>query len=229
MASVDLAFDTVEEADELLMAVALHVLADDRSVENVERGEQRRRAVPLVVMPGAALLHGQAGLGAVERLDLRLLVDRQHHRMSRRIDIQANDIGEFLGECRVVRQLEAPPAVRAETVGLPDRLHRRGGDTGRRGHRAQRPGGGSPLRAVTTGIVSWRQLRRREAGWGGSPRRNPERTNRNRIEGRCDGVSQLWVARPDSRSDIALVNPAATGGKIRVLPREISAPLGRTE
>ena len=114
------------------------------SVENVERGEQRRRAVPLVVMghgAGAALLHGQAGLGAVERLDLRLLVDRQHHRMSRRIDIQANDIGEFLGECRVVRQLEAPPAVRAETVGLPDRLHRRGGDTGRRGHRAQRPVG----------------------------------------------------------------------------------------
>jgi DNA-binding transcriptional LysR family regulator len=39
----------------------------------------------------------------------------------------------------------------------------------------------SSLRAVTTGIVSRRQLRRREAGWGGSPRRNPERTNRNRI------------------------------------------------
>ncbi len=58
-------------------------------------------------------------------------------------------------------------------------------------------------------------------------RRNPERTNRNRIEGRCDGVSQLWMAWPDSRLDIATVNPAATGGKISVLPREISAPLGR--
>ena len=87
-------------------------------------------------------------------------------------------------------------------------------------------GGESSLRAVTTGIVSRRQLRRREAGWGGSPRRNPERTNRNRIGGRCDGVSQQWMARPDSRSDIAWVNPAAPGGKIRVLPREISRGLG---
>jgi hypothetical protein len=87
-------------------------------------------------------------------------------------------------------------------------------------------GGESSLRAVTTGIVSRRQLRRREAGWGGSPRRNPARTNRNRIEGRCGGVSPLPMATPDSRSEIALVNPAATGGKISVLPREISMPLG---
>ncbi len=87
-------------------------------------------------------------------------------------------------------------------------------------------GGESPLRAVTTGIVSPRQLRRREAGWGGSRRQNPERTNRNRISGRCDGVSPHGRVRPDSRSDIALVNPAAPGGKIRVLPREVSSGLG---
>ena len=77
-----LALDAVEEADELLMAVALHVLSDDRSIQNVERREQRGRAVAFVVMghgAGAALLHRQAGLGAVECLDLRLLVDRQHH------------------------------------------------------------------------------------------------------------------------------------------------------
>ena len=61
--------------------------------------------------------------------------------MGRRVDIQADDIGEFLGEGRVGRQLEVAPAVRAETVSLPDRLHRRGGNTGRPGHRAQRPVG----------------------------------------------------------------------------------------
>ena len=87
-------------------------------------------------------------------------------------------------------------------------------------------GGGSPLRAVTTGIASQGQLRRREAGWGGSRRQTPERTNRNRIEGRCGGVSQPRMVRPDSRSDTALVNPAATGGRISVLPREVSASLG---
>ena len=55
------------------MAVALHVLCDDRTVQHVERGEQRRRAMPFVIIghrTGAALLLRQAGLGAVERLDL---------------------------------------------------------------------------------------------------------------------------------------------------------------
>lgn len=59
-----LALDAVEEADELLMAVALHVLCDDRAVQHVEGSEERRCAVPLVVAchrAGAALLHWQAG------------------------------------------------------------------------------------------------------------------------------------------------------------------------
>ena len=75
------ALDGVEKADELLMPVALHVAPDDRSVEHVHRGEQGRRPVPLVVVghrPGAPLLQRQAGLGAVERLDLALLVDGKH-------------------------------------------------------------------------------------------------------------------------------------------------------
>jgi hypothetical protein len=73
-----LGLDGVEEADKLLVAVPLHVLADDAAVEHVEGGKQRGRAVPLIVVRHGAepsLLHGQAGLGAVERLDLALLVD----------------------------------------------------------------------------------------------------------------------------------------------------------
>ena len=57
-----------------------HALADDLAGGDVERGEQRRRAVALVVVrhrSGAALLHRQARLRAVERLDLALLVDRE--------------------------------------------------------------------------------------------------------------------------------------------------------
>ena len=87
------------------MAVALHAAADDRAVEHVEGGEQRGGAVALVVMghgAGAALLHRQAGLGAVERLDLALLVDRQHDRMGRRIDIEPDDVAQLVGEGRIV-------------------------------------------------------------------------------------------------------------------------------
>ena len=68
LADRHLRLDGVEEADELLMPVALHVLADDGAVEHVEGGEQRGRAVALVVVghgAGAALLHaaGRAGCG----------------------------------------------------------------------------------------------------------------------------------------------------------------------
>ena len=113
---------------ELLVPVALHVAADDGAVENVEGGEQRAvRAVALVVMghgPGAALLHRQAGLGAVERLDLALLIDREDDGMSRRIDIKADDVPELLGKFRVLRQLERPHPMRRELMSFQDALHR---------------------------------------------------------------------------------------------------------
>ena len=63
----DLLLDGVEEADELLVAMALHVAADDGAVENVEGCEQRGGAVTFVVVrhrPGAAGLHRQTRLGS---------------------------------------------------------------------------------------------------------------------------------------------------------------------
>jgi hypothetical protein len=41
---------------------------------------------------GAALLHRQARLGAVQCLDLALLVKREHQRPVRRVEVEANDI-----------------------------------------------------------------------------------------------------------------------------------------
>ena len=60
--------------------------------------------------PGAAWLHRQARLSAVERLDLALLIDREDDRMGGRIDVEADDVFEFLGELRIVRQLERADA-----------------------------------------------------------------------------------------------------------------------
>ena len=40
LAGGDLGLDRVQKADELLMAVALHVVSDDGTVEHVESGEQ---------------------------------------------------------------------------------------------------------------------------------------------------------------------------------------------
>src|SRR5215212_4645284 len=75
-----LRLDGVQKSNEFLMTMTLHVAADDRAVEDVECGEQRRCAVPFVVVchgSQPALLQWQARLGAIECLNLALLVDRQ--------------------------------------------------------------------------------------------------------------------------------------------------------
>ena len=105
LARRNLGVDGVEEADELLVAMAGHVTADDGAVEHVERGEERGGAVALVVVGHGAepsLLHRQAGLGAVERrrLDLALLVHRQHDGVRRRVDIEPDDVPELGDEVR---------------------------------------------------------------------------------------------------------------------------------
>src|SRR5829696_8889784 len=71
------AIDLVEEADELLVPMSTHALADHSPIQHVERGEQVCRAVALIVVGhclAAPTLHWQFGLSAIERLDLRLLI-----------------------------------------------------------------------------------------------------------------------------------------------------------
>ena len=50
------ALDGIEEADELLVAMPSHAAPDHGSIEEVERGQQRGRAVALVVMGMAMTL-----------------------------------------------------------------------------------------------------------------------------------------------------------------------------
>src|SRR5580658_3974947 len=109
------------------MAMARHALADDGAVEDIERREQRRRAVADVIMghrSGPTLLDRQARLGAVERLDLALLVDREHEAVRRRVEVKADDIAQFGGKERVAAELEDPLPMGSETMGVPDVLAR---------------------------------------------------------------------------------------------------------
>src|SRR6266550_7397502 len=66
--------------------------------------------------PSAALLHRQTGLGAVERLDLTLLINREDDGVGGRIDIETDDVPELLDKLRALRQLERPDTVRRELV-----------------------------------------------------------------------------------------------------------------
>jgi hypothetical protein len=140
-----LRFDGVEEANELLVPVALHVMADDGAVENVESGELRGRAMAFIVVghrSGAARLHRQTGLGAIERLDLALLIDRENDRMRGRIDIEADDVAQLVDKLRVGGELELFHSMRLQSMRPPNPLdgtradiddlrHQRGGPVGR--------------------------------------------------------------------------------------------------
>ena len=127
------------------MAMALHVAADHRAVEDVQGGKQSRSAVPPVIMRSRRrliLLHRQLGLGSLEGLDLRLLVQRQDDGMRGRIDIKTDDVAQLGHEGRIIGELELTDPMRLEPVRAPDPLHRTHADADLFGHHRRRPVGG---------------------------------------------------------------------------------------
>ena len=106
------------------------------------RGEMRHGAA-------AFLLERQARLGAVECLDLALLIDRQHDRMRR---LKADNIAYLAGELQIVGQIElAHPVRRLQAMAAPDPLHRTDTDPNGIAH-----GGAGPVR----GLARWIGQRR---------------------------------------------------------------------
>ena len=169
------ALDLVEELAELARAMAREALADDLAGRHVERGEQRGRAVALVVVGaplGLAGPHRQQRLGAVQRLDLALLVDAQHHGAVGRVEIEPDDVAHLLDEQRIGRELEGLAAVRLQPEGPPDAMDRRGrmADAAAMARRLQcvAPGGRvSSVRRIVSAIAS-SPIRRGAPGRGSS-------------------------------------------------------------
>jgi hypothetical protein len=79
-----LTLNLAQEVEPLAVTVVLITTGDDRTIKGIERREQGRGAVTLVVMSlggRTTSLQGQPGLGAVECLHLALLVAAQNQRM----------------------------------------------------------------------------------------------------------------------------------------------------
>src|SRR5437764_1205746 len=147
--------DDVQKADELLMAMALHTLANDLALKDIERREQGGDTMALVIMgygASAPLLHRQTRLSAIKRLNLALLVDGQDNGVVGRIDVETDDLVQFGCKLRIVGQLELAHPVRLEAMSTPYPLHRAdanpsglrhcrtGPVTGRLGRAGQRQG-----------------------------------------------------------------------------------------
>lgn len=149
------AIDLFEKAQELLMPMARHTVADHLAVEQAEGRKQGCRAVACAVVSHrstTAFLQRQTRLGAIEGLDLTFLVDAQHKGFVRGIEIQANDIVELLDKVFVAAELEGLDEMRLEGVLLPNTLNRHPTDPLGRGHAADAPMGGIGRRRVQGGL-----------------------------------------------------------------------------
>ena len=104
------------------MAVPRLARGGDLAGGDLQRREQRRGAVPLVVVGaplGQAGLHRQHRRGPVQRLDLGLLVDAQHDRVLRRRQVQPDDVGDLGDQLRVGGELERLDPPRRDAVVAP--------------------------------------------------------------------------------------------------------------
>src|SRR5260221_13435888 len=91
------------------MAMALHALANDLALNDVERREQSRDTMALVVMGYggiAPLFYRQTRLGTIKRLNLALFFDLQDDRRVGPVYVEADYLAKFGRKLRIIGQLE---------------------------------------------------------------------------------------------------------------------------
>src|SRR5712691_5652586 len=92
-------FQIVTECEGLSGSAGVSDFAALSDFGSIEGCEQRRRPIPFVVM-GSGLatsaFERQARLGAIQGLDLTLLIQTQHQSVLRWVQVQTYDIGQLL-------------------------------------------------------------------------------------------------------------------------------------
>jgi hypothetical protein len=131
--------DLLEESQPFLMAMPGLAAAQHGAIECIERGEQCGGAMALIIMglgTVTTLAQGQAGLGANQRLNLAFFVHAQDQSFFRRIQIQAYNRHQFLGELRIVADFEAGYPGTLEPVTAPNAPYARWSDPRSLGHKS---------------------------------------------------------------------------------------------
>ena len=128
--------DLAKKRQELLGPMSVSHPPEHLARRDVESGVEACGPVAVVVVgPPLHLARPQRQhrLGAVEGLDLRLLVHREHHGVVRRVEVEPDDVHDLLGEAGVLADLEGLEAVRSKVGGhphLPDLVDRHSGVLG---------------------------------------------------------------------------------------------------
>ncbi len=180
----DLALDSIEEADEFEMAVALHAAADHGAGEHAERGEQGGGAVPLIIMrhglkrPGLigspGWVRSSAWIWLLSSIDSTTAwasgsTPGVRPMAGPRASAKPDNVGELGGKAGIAPALERAQPVRLKFVRPPDALHRTHRDADGLGHCPAGPVGRLVRRSARQGHHPSRGFRRqrRLAGLAG--------------------------------------------------------------
>ena len=146
----DLAINQTQDRQPFLVPMARQARGDDRALRDMQGGKECGGAMPLVIVrhrAAATGLQGQAGLRAIQGLDLTFFIHAQDHGMLGRVQIQTHHILQLVLEVRILAELEGPDPVGLQTMGGPDPMHEGGIRTQMPRQGAGRPvGGGGRLR-----------------------------------------------------------------------------------
>ncbi len=180
---------------------------------DVQRREQIDGAVAPVVVrhrAASARLERQRRLSPVERLDLRLLIEGEHHRPLGRIKVEPDEINQLGFEVRIVRQLERVDLPWPQPTRPPDSRHCVLADPVPGGHRPRGPTRTAVVGHRVQGVVHDRVHRGRRDLGGLRPRpgaitpipATPSATNRSRHRVTVSGCepSERAVERTDAPS-----------------------------
>ena len=136
------AIDLLQKGQKLLGAMALGNPSDDLAGHDVECRVQARCSMALIVVRAAFYLtwtQRQHRLRAIQSLDLSFLVNRQHQRVIRRVQIEPNHVDHLVGEMGIIADLEGLQAMGFEVRSRPELSNLPRGDPSIFGHQANAP------------------------------------------------------------------------------------------
>lgn len=143
----NLIVDATQEAKKFLVPVSTVACADDLSRCDVQGRKQRCDTVASIIVRlslGYSRSHRKDRLCPIERLDLGFLIDAQHDGSLGGSHVEPNDVSNFFDKERIGRKLERLGAMRLQSKGLPNAMHRGRRQPCRCGHLAHAPMRRSP-------------------------------------------------------------------------------------
>lgn len=134
--------DFLEKFQPLLMPVLIFNTADQASLKIVQRGEQPDGAVAYIIVrlrADMADAQRQPRLGAFKCLHLAFFIKAEHQRLVRRVQVESDNVPEFLFKIRVIGQFEGASQVRFQVIGRPEFVHAGSRNSSRSCHASAAP------------------------------------------------------------------------------------------